>query len=230
VTAAICLLDAPRSARLRKRRPSKSYLNGGNWRLVGEFKEIESGRRRTRPELEKALAAARLHRVPLIVAKVDRLTRSSHFLSQLIESGVDVLFCDLPKIEGPAGRFMLRQMASVAELEADFISDRTKKALAAFKERELKKPKSRRRTLGGIRRTKLTESARAMGRKVIAERARQHAANVASTIAALQAVGVTSLRAIAAALNERGIPTARGQGEWKPVQVARVPARMPVAA
>jgi hypothetical protein len=63
-------------------------------------------------ELEKALAAARLHRVPLIVAKVDRLTRSAHFLSQLLEAGVDALFCDLPKIERPTGRFLLRQMAS----------------------------------------------------------------------------------------------------------------------
>jgi DNA invertase Pin-like site-specific DNA recombinase len=59
-----------------------SYLNGGDWKLVGEFEEVESGKRRDRPELEKALAAARLHRVPLIVAKVDRLTRSAHFLSQ----------------------------------------------------------------------------------------------------------------------------------------------------
>jgi DNA invertase Pin-like site-specific DNA recombinase len=93
--------------------------------------EAESGKRRDRPELEKALAAARLHRVPLIVAKVDRLTRSAHFLSQLLEAGVDVLFCDLPKIEGPTGRFLLRQMASVAELEADMISSRTRAALAA---------------------------------------------------------------------------------------------------
>jgi DNA invertase Pin-like site-specific DNA recombinase len=75
-----------------------------------------------------ALAAARL-RVPLIVAKVDRLTRSLAFLSRLIEAGVDVRFCDLPKIEGPAGRFMLQQMAAVAELEAGMIGKRTKEAL-----------------------------------------------------------------------------------------------------
>jgi hypothetical protein len=48
----------------------KNYLNGGRWNLVAEFTETESGKRRDRPELEKALAAARLHRVPLIVAKV----------------------------------------------------------------------------------------------------------------------------------------------------------------
>jgi DNA invertase Pin-like site-specific DNA recombinase len=159
-----------------------------------------------------------LHRVPLIVAKVDRLTRSAHFLSHLLEAGVDVLFCDLPKIEGPTGRFLLRQMASVAELEADMISTRTKSALQAAKARGQK--------LGGKRRTKLTDNARAMGRAVIAGRARQQATNVAPTIQKLQASGATTLQAIADGLNRSGIPTASGRGEWQPVQVRRVLARM----
>ena len=75
---------------------------------------------------------------------MDRLTRSVAFLSKLLEANVDVRFADLPSIEGPTGRFMLQQRASVAELEAGMISDRTKKALAAAKERG--------RKLGGIRR------------------------------------------------------------------------------
>jgi hypothetical protein len=52
-----------------------------------------------------------LHQVPIVVAKVDRLTR----LSRLLDAGVDVRFADLPTIEGPTGRFMLQQMASVAD-------------------------------------------------------------------------------------------------------------------
>src|SRR5580704_12026152 len=100
----------------------RDHLNGGNWSLVAEFTEVESGKRSDRPALDAALAKARLHRVPLVVAKVDRLTRSLSFLTRLLDSGVDVRFCDLPKIEGPTGRFILRQMASVAELEAGFIS------------------------------------------------------------------------------------------------------------
>jgi DNA invertase Pin-like site-specific DNA recombinase len=202
-----------------------NYLNGGKWHIVDSFTETESGKRADRPELDRALAAARLHKAPLVVAKVDRLTRSVAFLSRLLEAGVDVRFADLPTIEGPTGRFMLQQMASVAELEAGLISARTKAALAAFKEREAKKPKSQRRTLGGKRRTQLTEEARAMGRNVIAERARQHAADVASAVKQAQAAGVTSLWGIAAALNERGIPTARG-GRWQAVQVARVLTRL----
>src|SRR6476646_3864828 len=65
------------------------YLNGGNWRIVEEFTEIESGRRSDRPKLDEALAAARLHRCPLIVSRVDRLTRSVGFLSKLLDSGVE---------------------------------------------------------------------------------------------------------------------------------------------
>ena len=112
-----------------------NYLNGGDWRIVAEFTEVESGRRSDRPELDKALAAARLHRCPLVVSKVDRLTRSVAFLSRLLEAGVDVRFADLPQIQGATGRFLLQQMVAVAELEAGMISTRTKAALQAAKAR-----------------------------------------------------------------------------------------------
>ena len=112
-----------------------NYLNDGNWRIIAGFTEVESGRRSDRPELDKALAAARLHRCPLVVSKVDRLTRSVAFLSRLLEAGVDVRFADLPQIEGATGRFLLQQMVAVAELEAGMISTRTKAALAAAKAR-----------------------------------------------------------------------------------------------
>jgi Resolvase, N terminal domain len=75
-------------------------LNGGNWRIIAEFTEIEGGKRSDRPALEKALAAARVRQAPLVVAKVDRLTRSVAFLSRLLEAGVDVRFADFPMIEG----------------------------------------------------------------------------------------------------------------------------------
>src|SRR5262245_48159644 len=82
-----------------QREAGANYLNGGNWDIVAEFTEVESGRRSDRPALEKALAAARRHRIPLVVARVDRLTRSVAFLSRLLEAGVDVRFADLPLIE-----------------------------------------------------------------------------------------------------------------------------------
>jgi DNA invertase Pin-like site-specific DNA recombinase len=110
-----------------------NYLNGGEWKIIAEFTEVETGKRADRPQLDAALKAARLHRAAIVVSKVDRLTRSVAFLSKLLEADVDVRFADLPQIEGPTGRFMLQQMASVAELEAGMIADRTKKALAAAK-------------------------------------------------------------------------------------------------
>jgi DNA invertase Pin-like site-specific DNA recombinase len=80
-----------------QRQAVKTYLNGGDWQIVDEFIEAESGKRSDRPELEKALAAARLHRAGLVVSNVDRLTRSVAFLSRLLEAGVDVRFADLPR-------------------------------------------------------------------------------------------------------------------------------------
>jgi len=112
------------------------FLNGGDWTLLGRYTEVESGRKSDRPELAKALQACRAHRAALVIAKLDRLTRDTKFLLTLLDSGADVLFCDLPQIPaGPMGRFMLTQMVSVAELEAGLISSRTKAALAAAKAR-----------------------------------------------------------------------------------------------
>ena len=104
---------------------------GGGLPPLASYTETESGRRKDRPQLAKALAACRAHRATLVVAKVDRLARSQAFLESILTSGARVRFCDLPEIKGATGRFMLRQMASVAELEGEFIGERTKAALAA---------------------------------------------------------------------------------------------------
>lgn len=194
------------------------YLNGGDWSIVAEFTEIESGKRSDRPELDKALAAARLHRAALVVSKVDRLTRSVAFLSKLLEAGVDVRFADLPAIEGATGRFLLQQMVAVAELEAGMISARTKAALAAAKRRGKK--------LGGNRGVIPGAKMRKASAAALQRRSTQRAADIAPTIRELQAAGATSLRAIASGLNERGIPTARGSGLWSAVQVRRVLERL----
>jgi DNA invertase Pin-like site-specific DNA recombinase len=173
---------------------------------------VESGKSSDRPELARALAKAKLLQCPVVVAKVDRLTRSVAFLSRLLEAGVDVRFADLPQIEGPTGRFMLQQMASVAELEAGLISARTKAALAASKKK-----------LGGRRENGHTfnedDSAKAVA--ILQKHANDLAQRVAPAIKELQAAGKTSLRAIAEGLNEQGIPTARG-GKWSSPQVMRV--------
>src|SRR4029077_17092659 len=117
----------------------ESYLNGGRWALVAEYVETESGKRPDRPKLTKALAHAKGIGATLVFAKLDRLTRNVDLLRSLVSSDVDLVFCDLPHVPpGAMGRFLLTQMASVAELEAGLISERTKAALAAAKARGVK--------------------------------------------------------------------------------------------
>lgn len=180
-------------------------LDGGTWKLVASYTEVESGRRKARPELAKALAACKKHKAKLVVAKLDRLSRDVKFLLTLVDSGVEVLFCDLPDMgSGAMAQFMLTQMAAVAELEAGLIGERTKAALAAAKERGIQ--------LGRY------------GAEVLAPRYRAEAAQRANALAPvireLHQRGLT-LRAMAAELNKRKVDTPRGR-KWHPETVARL--------
>lgn len=193
----------------------------GDVEPIAEFVEVESGKRTDRPELAKALAACRLHNATLVIAKLDRLARNAQFLMGLVDSGVDVVFCDLPQIPpGAVGRFLLQQMANVAELERGLISERTKAALAAAKARgqrlgndgsNLRNPAMQDRIAAG----------RARGTAARKANADKRAADVLPVIRTIQAEGAASLRELAAALNARQISAARG-GEWSAVQVRRV--------
>jgi DNA invertase Pin-like site-specific DNA recombinase len=196
----------------------QTYLDGGRWKLVGEFTERESGKRNDRPQLAQALIMCRLQNATLVVAKLDRLARNTQFLRTVVhESGErGVVFCDLPTIpEGPTGKFILTQMASVAELEAGLISQRTKAALKAAKARGV---------VLGCQNDNIAAYAK-RGAKASAtvrsESAQKRAADILPVIEMIKEEGHTSLREIAAALNERGFTTARG-GEWSSVQVMRV--------
>src|SRR5215208_2042297 len=114
-----------------QRQAVADYLNGGRWELLREFTEVESGKRADRPELAKALAACRVHRATLVIAKLDRLSRNAGFLMNLRDAGVEFVCADMPA----ANRLTVGIMAVVAEAEAEMISARTKAALAAAKAR-----------------------------------------------------------------------------------------------
>jgi DNA invertase Pin-like site-specific DNA recombinase len=187
-----------------------SYLNGGNWTLVKEVVEVESGKRNDRVALAGALKLCRQQKATLVIAKLDRLARNVHFISGLMESGVEFVAVDMPE----ANRFVVHIMAAVAEQEALAISKRTKAALAAAKVRGTK--------LGGRRVSaeRFAEIA-ADGRKAWSEMAGKGRASILPVIEEVRAGGATSLRQIAAELNSRGEMTPRG-AQWSAVQVMRV--------
>lgn len=112
----------------------KQYLNGGNWQILAEFTEIESGKRNDRPKLAEAIALCKRLQATLVIAKLDRLARNVHFISGLMESGVEFVAVDNPN----ANRLMLHMLAAFAEHEREQISRRTKDALAAAKARGVK--------------------------------------------------------------------------------------------
>jgi DNA invertase Pin-like site-specific DNA recombinase len=184
-----------------QRKAVEDYLNGGNWQLVKQFVEVESGKKADRPQLEKA--------AKLVIAKLDRLSRDAHFLLGLEKAGVDFVAADIPQ----ANRLTIGIMAVMAEHERRMISERTKAALAAAKRRGVK--------LGGDHGARLTAKQRALGRAALQEKARARASDLAPIVQELQAAGCESLRAIAAGLEERGIAAVRG-GKWSAVQVARL--------
>lgn len=195
----------------------EAYLNGGTWTVCGEFVEVESGKSDTnRPQLAAAIQACRIYGATLLIAKLDRLSRDAHFLLGLDKAGVEFLCADNPHMN----RLTVGISALMAEEERRAISARTKAALAAAKARGVK--------LGGDRGAVISAEARAKGVAVRKARASGRAADLTAIVAEIRAAGATSLREIAAGLNARGVPAARG-GEWGAVQVRRVLARMAAA-
>jgi len=188
----------------------RDYLNGGAWELVGEFVEVESGKRGDRPELARALEACRKQRARLVIAKLDRLSRNLAFVATLMDSGVEFVAVDNPH----ANKLTIHILAAVAEHEREAISERTKAALAAAKARgkRLGTPDPK----GAVKRMRAALKAKTAG----------FAANVLPIIREIRFAGHTSNNAIATQLNARKVATARG-GKWTHVQVRQIVARAP---
>ena len=186
--------------------------------LACEFAEIETGKGSDaldrRPQLSAALAHARRLKCPIIVAKLDRLSRDVHFISGLMTHRTPFIVAELGSDADP---FMLHLYAALAEKERKLISDRTKAALAV--------KKAQGAPLGN--RTNL-EEARVRAATAAKAAADKFAENVFPIIGQIRAAGATSLRATAQALNARGIRTARG-GCWEAATVRNVIRRFPQA-
>lgn len=110
----------------------RNHLHGTN--PIAEFVEVESGRKSDRPKLKEALALCRKDGATLIVAKLDRLARSVSFLSGLLESDVEIVFCDFPQ----ANKMVLHIISAISQYEAELIAARTKVSLQAKKSRGFK--------------------------------------------------------------------------------------------
>jgi DNA invertase Pin-like site-specific DNA recombinase len=171
--------------------------------LTGEFVEVETGKGtdalERRPRLNAALARARKTKQAVVVAKLDRLSRDVAFIAGLMAQRVPFIVAELGADVDP---FVLHLFAALAEKERALISERTRAALA--------RRKAQGKLLGN--RTNLTD-AQLKGASVLRAEADARAANVLPIIREIQASGVKSIRDIAAALNARGVRTARG-GEW----------------
>jgi DNA invertase Pin-like site-specific DNA recombinase len=203
-----------------QRKAVEDYLNGGKWQLVREFVEVESGKNNDRAELAKAMSLCRLRNAVLVIAKIDRLSRDAHFLLGLQKAGIRFVAADMPE----ANEMVVGIMAVVAQAERKMISTRTKAALQAAKARGAKLGGLRLRADGSV--VKLDLDAIAAGRAARTAKSAARATDIQPILADLKASGAVSLRQLAAGLNERGIPTARG-GAWSPVQVQRVMNRAP---
>jgi len=192
------------------------FAAASGFEIAAWFVEAETGKGSNalerRPQLaaalEKAKALARLDkaRIYVVVSKLDRLSRDVHFISGLMAQNVPFLVTELGSDVDP---FVLHLYAALAEKERALIAGRTKSALAAAKAKGVK--------LGNPH----IEAARIGAVAAIKAEADRSAANVLPIIAEIQKSGSATLRAIAEALNARGVPTPRG-GRWHAMSVRNV--------
>ena len=169
--------------------------------MVETFTETESGADDDRPQLNAAIERARKAKAPIICAKLDRLSRDVHYISGLMKHRVPFIVAELGADTDP---FLLHIYAALAEKERALISRRTKDALAAAKARGI--------VVGGLREKGIQLQAEALER---AEALRPVFTELSGS----------SHRAVAKALNERGIQTMTGKA-WTAVQVIRVRERL----
>jgi DNA invertase Pin-like site-specific DNA recombinase len=182
--------------------------------LIDEHVEVETGKGadalERRPQLAAALAEARKSRCPILVAKLDRLSRDVHFISGLMAHRVPFIVAELGADADP---FMLHLYAALAEKERALISARTKAALAAKKAQGVQ--------LGNPRASEAAAKAQAAHRAS----ADRFATNILPIIDSIRAAGITSYAGIAEALNSRGVHTARG-GRWHATSVRNIIVRL----
>lgn len=190
------------------------FIEAEGRELLAEYVELETGKGSDaldrRPQLTAALAHARKVKAAVVIAKLDRLSRDVHFICGLMAQRVPFIVTELGADADP---FMLHIYAALATKERNLIADRTRVALAQRKAQGV--------VLGN--KTNLPEAG-AKGASANRAAADVFAGNVLPIIRQIEASGVKGHRALAAALNARGIRTARG-GDWHATTVRNLMVR-----
>ena len=200
-----------------QRKAVDDYLNGGDWNILEELVEVESGKNSKRPKLLEAIELCKASGAKLVVAKIDRLTRDAAFLLNLKDAGIDFIAADMPE----ANRLTIGIMALVAEQEREAISKRTKAALAAAKARGKQLGAYRDGVFVGRRGTP-EDAERAREARTALFQARM--VNITPLLGRIDPESVLSLRAIAERLNDMNVPTVTGKGGWSANSVRRLKA------
>ncbi len=178
---------------------ARSYIDSQGGKALAVFHEVASGKKKDRTVLTEALERCQLTNAKLVIAKLDRLSRNAAFTMALYESGVEFVACDMPH----ANKLTIGLMAQIAEFEAEQTSDRTKKALAAAKERGVKLGNP---NLDAVRPTET--KAATTEHKRVAEEWRQRVVKEVNRI--YEDLGDDlSIRELVDELNKRGIKTRR---------------------
>jgi len=189
----------------------RAFAAAQGWTLVAEFSDVASGKDDHRPGFQAALTRCRQLGAVLVGARLDRITRRAHTLSQLLEDGYSVRAADMPG----ADDLMMRVYAAMAQKERELISERTRAALSAAKARGA--------VLGGDRGYRPTvppcAAAAATSRS---ERADQTAHRLWFEIERLQGEGVSTMAGLARALTGEGVMPPRGGTKWTRTTVTRL--------
>ena len=198
-----------------QRKAVDDYLNGGDWTVIEEVVEVESGKNNKRPKLREAIQLCKASGATLVVAKIDRLARDAAFLLNLKDAGIDFIAADMPE----ANRLTIGIMALVAEQEREAISKRTKEALAAAKARGVQLGAYRDGIYVGGKGSKDTAKNASEARTALYKR---RSADKLPMIAKVDPDASLSLRQIAEKLNELSVPTISGKGRWSANSVRRL--------
>lgn len=171
------------------------------YEVLGRFCDVDTGKHAERPQLQQAMELARKSKATLLVAKLDRLSRDVEFIAGVIKR-CDLIVASMPN----ADKFQLHIYAALAEQEREFISLRTKQALAEAKTKGVK--------LGG------TRPEAEVRHEAVKAKSQANAERVRTILSNSRAAGMT-YKGIAEELNKLGVATATQQGKWYDTTVRR---------